>query len=230
MTPTQPQQPQTPPESELTRVIKSVENQLKPDSVDNKFVAHFFNRYPADINPDIKQQIMHGIPHEITSSDMDDAKVQCKPDMRLWIETASKNTDSENLYVVQINSFEDLKKRIEISRVQASKLNERLAKDVESLNKYKKTCDDDLQAKISDAHRKNEIISQKMISVYGKFEEYLSNACSNIGSRGLVKAGHDQLNQKYEDQLNQIQDPRAGLLKKLRDLQTRIKLGMQNIP
>jgi len=64
--------------------------------------------------------------------------------MRLWIETASKNTDSENLYVVQINSFEDLKKRIEISRVQASKLNERLAKDVESLNKYKKTCDDDL--------------------------------------------------------------------------------------
>ena len=88
--------------------------------------------------------------------------------------------------------------------MQASKLNDRLCKDVETLNKFKKTCDDDLQAKISDAHRKNELISQKMISVYGKFEEYLSNACSHSGSRGLVKAGHDQLNQKYEDQLNQI--------------------------
>ena len=30
--------------------------------------------------------------------------------------------------------------------------------------------------------------------------------------------------------MDQIQDPRAGLLKKLRDLQTRIKIGMQNIP
>ena len=80
----------------------------------------------------------------MTSSDMDEAKVQCKPDIRLWIEAASQNKDPENFYVVQINSFEDLKKRIDASKIQAGKLNERLAKDVETLNKYKKACDDDL--------------------------------------------------------------------------------------
>jgi hypothetical protein len=105
---------------------------------------------------------------------MDDKQVNCKPNLHQWIDTASKNTDPENLYIVQVNSFEDLKKRMETSKVQAHKLNERLTKDIESLNKYKKACDDDLQAKISDAHRKNELIAQKMISVYGKFEEYLS--------------------------------------------------------
>lgn len=63
---------------------------------------------------------------------------------------------------------------MEISKQQAQKLNARLEKDVESLNKYKKMCDDDLQLTISEAHRKNEVIAQKMISVYGKFEEYLS--------------------------------------------------------
>ena len=147
-----------------------------------------------------------------------------------WIEAAQKNTDPENLYIAQINSFEDLKKRLEKSKNQAEILNKRLFKDIDALNKYKQACDDDLLAKISESHRKNELVAQKMISVYGKFEEYLSTACGHSGSRGLVKAEHDSLNQKYEEQLNQIQDPRVGLLKKLRDLQTRIKIGMQHLP
>jgi len=53
-------------------VIKSVENQLKPDSVDNKFISHFFNRFPGDINVELKKQMMNGIPHEVSSLDMDE--------------------------------------------------------------------------------------------------------------------------------------------------------------
>jgi hypothetical protein len=45
---------------------------VKPDSADNKFIAHFFNRFPADIDADLKKQIVHGIPQEIVSLDQDD--------------------------------------------------------------------------------------------------------------------------------------------------------------
>jgi len=53
-------------------VIRSIESQLKPDSGDNKFIAHFFNRFPEDINADLKKQIVNGIPQEIVSLDQDD--------------------------------------------------------------------------------------------------------------------------------------------------------------
>lgn len=43
-----------------------------------------------------------------------------------------------------------------------------------------------------------------------------------------MKAEHDNLNDKYQSSINDIQDPRFGLLKKLRDLQTRVRIGTQN--
>lgn len=52
---------------------------------------------------------------------------------------------------MQINSFEDLKKRTEDSREIAGKLNERLVNTIDTMNKYKKTCDDDLQGKLTEA-------------------------------------------------------------------------------
>lgn len=80
---------------------------------------------------------------------MEDKSVSCKPNLQKWVEAASKNPDPESLYIVQLNSFEDLKKRLGASRTQAKKLNDRLTNDIQNLNKYKKTCDEDLQGKIS---------------------------------------------------------------------------------
>ena len=124
---------------------------------------------------------------------------------------------------MQINSFEDLKKRAEDSQEVALKLKERLTQTVETMNLYKKTCDDDIKSKLEDANKQNELISKKLIQVFGKFEEYLSNA----NGRGIMKAEHDSLNDKYQSSINEIQDPRLGLLKKLRDLQTRVRIGTQ---
>ncbi len=107
---------------------------------------------------------------------------------------------------------------------QAKKINQRLSKDVTTLASFKKTCDDDLKGKIEEAHRKNEIISKKLITVYGKFEEYLSQVS---GGRGIYKAEHEALNEKYQDQVDSIYDPSHGLLKKLRDLQNRVRIGQK---
>lgn len=72
-------------------------------------------------------------------------------------------------------------------------LNKRIRKDIDTMNLYKKTCDDDLQFKIQEARRKNELIQRKLITVFGKFEEYLT---SEVG-RGVNKAEHDALNSRY---------------------------------
>ena len=81
-----------------------------------------------------------------------------------------------------------------------------------------------MKIKIEDAHRKNEMITKKLIQVYGKFEEYLSQV---NGARGIYKAEHEALNEKYQNQIDQIYDPSQGLLKKLRDLQNRIRIGQK---
>jgi hypothetical protein len=89
-----------------------------------------------------------------------------------------------------------LKSRFEVTHEQAKKINERLSKDVNTLASFKKACDDDLKSKIEEAHKKNEVISKKLITVYGKFEEYLSQV---NGGRGIYKAEHETLNEKYQD-------------------------------
>ncbi len=63
------------------------------------------------------------------------------------------------------------------------------------MNKFKKTCDDDLEQKILVANQKSELIARKLIQVYGKFEEYLN--ATNGG--GVFKADHDQLNSTYKE-------------------------------
>ena len=105
------------------------------------------------------------------------------------------NPNPDRYYTVQTNSFQDLKKRFDAAHAQAKKVNERLAKDVSSLASYKKTCDDDLKGKIEEAHRKNEVIAKKLITVFGKFEEYLSQVS---GGKGIYKAEHEALNEKYQ--------------------------------
>jgi hypothetical protein len=47
--------PPPPPESELTIVIKSLDSSLRPDSSDNHFISHFLNRFPADIDAELKK-------------------------------------------------------------------------------------------------------------------------------------------------------------------------------
>jgi hypothetical protein len=37
-------------------------------------------------------------------------------------------------------------------------MNKRLRKDIDTMNLYKKTCDDEMQFKIQEARRKNELI------------------------------------------------------------------------
>jgi len=59
---------------------------------------------------------MHGIPHEVSSTDMGDKPVTCKPHLQKWIEATSQNPNPDQLYVVQANSFEDIKKRMEVSK------------------------------------------------------------------------------------------------------------------
>lgn len=165
-----------------------------------------------------------GVPLEMSSLDMGGNVVQCKPNIQKFIESMEKNPNPNLFYTVQINSFEDLKKRVTESQEVAGKIKQRLDKDIDMLNQYKKTCDEELEQKIVLARKKNEVIAKKLMTVYGKFEEYLSQVS---GQKRLFKAEHDQLNEQYQEQIDRIQDPRNGLLKKLRDLQTRIRLGMQ---
>ena len=60
---------------------------------------------------------------------------------------------------------------------------------------------------------------KKLITVFGKFEEYISKETG----RGLLKAEHETLNEEFGDTLrNTINDPRKGMLKKVRDLQRKV--------
>lgn len=122
----------------------------------------------------------------------------CKPNLQKWVEYQSQNPLPEQLYTVQVNSFEDLKKRIELVRDQAGKMNERVKVNAEGLERYRQRCDEELQGKIEDARKKNEVIVKKMIQVYGKFEEYLSQVQNGGRSAGIYKAEHDALNEKYQ--------------------------------
>ena len=89
---------------------------------------------------------------------MEDKVVSCKPHIVGWIESQQVNPAPDEYYTMQINSFEDLKKRTEDSREVAGKLNERITNTIEGLEKYKKTCDDDIQSKIEESQRKNQLI------------------------------------------------------------------------
>jgi len=90
---------------------------------------------------------------------MGDKPVTCKPHLQKWIEAAGQNPNPDQLYVVQANSFEDIKKRMEVSKTQAAKINQRVVKGSEQLNKYRQKCDEELQGKIQMARAKNERIS-----------------------------------------------------------------------
>ena len=68
---------------------------------------------------------------------------------------------------------------------------------------------------LEETKMKNDIIAKKLITVFGKFEEYLT---SENGGRGVMKAEHINLNSKYEDSLEAITDPKVGLLRKLQDM------------
>jgi Nucleoporin complex subunit 54 len=131
---------------------------MTPSSVDNKFVAHFYNRFTPEIQQELKKEMQRGIPQEVAGRDLEDKVVSCKPHIVGWIESQQVNPAPEDYYTMQINSYEDLKKRTEDSREVAGKLNERITNTIEGLEKYKKTCDDDIQSKIEESQRKNQLI------------------------------------------------------------------------
>jgi hypothetical protein len=63
-----------------------------------------------------------GIPQEIVSKDINLAsteaatsvlEVKCRPDIQGWIKSIENNQNPDQFYTVQINSFEDLQKRVE---------------------------------------------------------------------------------------------------------------------
>ena len=58
------------------------------------------------------------------------------------------NPQPDRFFTVQTNSFQDLKKRFEVTHEKAKMINDRLSKDVGTLANFKKTCDDDLYSKI----------------------------------------------------------------------------------
>ncbi len=93
-------------------------------------------------------------------------------------------------------------------------MNQRLQKSSDALMKVQETCNDDIQKKIEDTKHKNELIMKKLIVIFGKFEELVNKS----EGRGLLKPEHDTLNEHYNNTLKKIEDPKAGLLKKLRDL------------
>jgi hypothetical protein len=107
-------------------------------------VANFYNRYSSDISEDLKKKMQKGVPLEIASIDIDSQKVDCKPNLQLWIDSVQQNPSPNDYYTVQVSSFEDLKQRMTESRNQASKVNERVKAEIASLKKYKKACDEDL--------------------------------------------------------------------------------------
>ena len=90
------------------------------------------------------------------------------------------------------------------------------------MGKIQQACDDDIQGNISIAKQKNEMIMRKLITVFGKFEEYLA---TQTGAAAL-RAEHETLNDEYASTFKKISDPRLGLLKKLRDLSKRIQLSL----
>ena len=97
-------------------------------------MSHFYNKYSAEISEDLKKQMQKGIPVEVTALDIDDQVVTCKPSIQKWVESIQRNPDPSQFYTVQVNSFEDLKKRMEESRDVAVKINHRLTKDISSMN------------------------------------------------------------------------------------------------
>lgn len=209
--------------AEITTVLKNFQDFVNPSSADNKFVAHFYNRFVPEITPELKKMMQKGIPQEVASTDIDGNCAKCKPQIQSWIESMDRNPNPDQYFTMQVSSCEDLSKRTADSLETALKLNERVKRDIDSMNQYKKACDDDLQQQIENARKKNEIIAKKMIQVFGKFEEYLTG----VNRHGSMKAEHDTLNEEYQDTMEKITEPRIGLLKKLRDLQTRVRFGVQ---
>jgi len=102
----------------------------------------------------------------------------------------------------------------------ATTLNLRLKKDRETLAKYKQVCDDDVKDRIGEVSRKNDYIAKRLISVYGKFEELLTQE----GKSGM-RAEHTSLNAKYDESLEALENWKTGLIPKLQEVQTRVSQG-----
>lgn len=95
------------------------------------------------------------------------------------------------MYTTQVSSYEELKERMTKAQEVISKINSRIKINVEAMNKSKQVCDDDLQAKISEAKAKNEQIMRRLIQVFSKIQEHIMRQTG----RGILKAEHEALNQ-----------------------------------
>ena len=82
-----PQPAPQPEDTETTAVLKNFRDVVTPSAVDNKFVAHFYNKFDPSIPADLKKQMQKGIPFEVSSSDAEGKVVQCKPSIQSWIES-----------------------------------------------------------------------------------------------------------------------------------------------
>ena len=66
-------------------MLKNFEDSVTPSYSDNKFVSHFYNKFNSDIPEDLKKKMQRGVPQEMTSLDIDDTQVKCKPHIQGWI-------------------------------------------------------------------------------------------------------------------------------------------------
>lgn len=73
---------------------------MNPASTENMFVAHLYNQYTDQISNDLKAKIKNGIPQEISSKDIDNTDVKCKPQIEGWLPSIANNPSPDTLYTV----------------------------------------------------------------------------------------------------------------------------------
>eukprot|EP00347_Sterkiella_histriomuscorum_P001956 403370023 len=211
--------------TDLTQTLQSFMQVLHPQQNQNKFVAHFYDKYQAQFPKEMKKILQTSIPYQTTSKDdTQDQPLQCPSNIPKWIKAMEANPNKNDYYITQVNSYADLKDRVNVTQETLKKLNARLTTVKETLNKTQQTCDTDLQSQIYQSRLRNEAIMKKLIVVFGKFEELL---CMDRG-RGIMRAEHEALNDQYNETQHKIDDPQRGLLKKLRQLQQKVYYSNQD--
>ena len=81
-------------------VTQNYEQVLNPASHSNKFVAHFYDKFPKKIDPNLKQLMQKGIPYEVLSKDINNQDVKCPPNYQKWLESMQSSPHPDKLYTV----------------------------------------------------------------------------------------------------------------------------------
>ena len=81
-------------------MLKTLLESMNPASSENMFVAHLYNQYTSQISDELKAKIKNGIPQEISSKDIDNTDVKCKPQIEGWLPSIANNPNPDSFYTV----------------------------------------------------------------------------------------------------------------------------------